>query len=382
MPQLTADNIEAQLKAALSAPPPTRLSPSHYKPKPQPFYVYDDAKSTWIEETASDAAASTTSGSPSTQGEPKGDSFRLLTWNIDCLIPFGEQRMAAALAYLETLIGKSTTTSTTTGSNSSSNDRIPAVIFFQEMTPDDLALIQAAPWIQQHFYLTERDNTNWGTPYYGTVTLVDRKLSIAEVFRIPFVTRFGRDGFYVSIRLASSNSDGEDGGGDGGGSGALPSSSSGFVLQLCNAHLESLIADPPIRPLQLEDAAKQLHAVRAGLVAGDLNAIQPFDRTIAEENNLKDVYLELGGKEDSDEGYTWGIQVPEWLRKKFGPSRMDKVLYCGALQAVRIERIGVGVTVTDEEVKKEMREKGIGEWVTDHYGLMAEMRLVGARFGG
>ena len=49
------------------------------------------------------------------------------------------------------------------------------------------------------------------------------------------------------------------------------------------------------------------------VLAGDLNAIEPFDRTLHLDNGLKDAYLELGGKEDSEDGYTWGQQAPKAL---------------------------------------------------------------------
>ncbi|KAF2683134.1 hypothetical protein K458DRAFT_390406 [Lentithecium fluviatile CBS 122367] len=52
-------------------------------------------------------------------------------------------------------------------------------------------------------------------------------------------------------------------------------------------------------------------SVAAGLIAGDFNAIQPFDRTLHFNYDLKDTYLKLGGEEDSHEGYTWGYKVPD-----------------------------------------------------------------------
>ena len=41
--------------------------------------------------------------------------------------------------------------------------------------------------------------------------------------------------------------------------------------------------------------------------------IEPFDRKLHSDNGLKDAYLELGGKEDSDDGFTWGQQAPKAL---------------------------------------------------------------------
>lgn len=109
----------------------------------------------------------------------------------------------------------------------------------------------------------------------------------------------------------------------------------------------------------------------AATLAGDLNAFAPEDRTAPIECGLQDAFLVLGGRDDTDEAYTWGQQVPEELRRRFGCSRMDKVLFCGGLRVTALERIGEGVTVKirgededDEEV-----------WVTDHLGLMADFTV-------
>ena len=73
-------------------------------------------------------------------------------------------------------------------------------------------------------------------------------------------------------------------------------------------------------------------------MAGDLNAIEPFDCTLDSGNNLHDMYLELSGKEDDKDGYIWGYQVPWWVSRKFGCNWMDKILdrlYRGVLQPVK-----------------------------------------------
>jgi tyrosyl-DNA phosphodiesterase 2 len=183
-----------------------------------------------------------------------------------------------------------------------------------------------------------------------------------------------RDGLFVDIALA--NAPGERPRG-------------GPVLRLCNTHLESLVADPPVRPIQMAAAAEYLGAqddaatkyfhiqkkVACALLAGDLNAIQPFDRTLHLDNGLSDAYLELGGQEDSDEGYTWGPQAQRWSRERFGCSRMDKILFKG-LQPLSFERLAVGVKVADdllEEVEKVVE----GGFVTDHYGVVGDFELTG-----
>ncbi|KAF2095475.1 hypothetical protein NA57DRAFT_59477 [Rhizodiscina lignyota] len=320
------------IQKILNAPPPQRSEePGFYNPRYQDYYAFQDGE--WKK-------ASTTAGTNSSSR-----TVRVLSWNIDMLIPYGIPRMAAALNYLDSLVSEAPTQ--------------PTIILLQEMTKTDLTQIQEAAWVRERFYITDVDNKHWISPFYGTTTLIDRRLNIKQVFRIPFISKFDRDGFFIDIRLAGSQDK---------------------VVRFCNAHLESLVADPPVRPVQLADAAPYLHdtSVHAGLLAGDCNAIQPFDRTLHSENNLKDAYLELGGKEDSDDGYTWGHQVKKWMREKFGPSRMDKVMYCGSMDAKSLKRIGIDVCVEDDGIREDMKRELEGDWVTDHYGLDAVMELTGA----
>lgn len=325
-------SIEAILASKLAEPPAKKLDDSHYQPRTQSYYAFNG--SAW---QAAPAAHSATSAATSATGAL---TMRLITWNIDILSGGAKPRMAAALEHFESLV-----------LNVPSPQ--PIVIFLQEMGQTDLAQIQAAEWVRARFFLTDIDERSWGSPHYGTTTLVDRRFNIEKIFRVPWVTKFERDGLFVDIK-----------------------GSKGQVVRLCNTHLESLAADPPVRPLQLAAAAKYLYAdnVQAALLAGDLNAIQPFDRTLHTENRLKDAYLELGGKEDSENGYTWGHQVPQWMKDKFGCSRMDKILYSGAIRVKTLERIGVGVKVAEDK-RQEMRDIGCKEWVTDHYGLMGELQL-------
>ncbi|KAF2175724.1 hypothetical protein K469DRAFT_701524 [Zopfia rhizophila CBS 207.26] len=332
------------LTAKLAEGPPQRREDAFYKPRPQPYWFHDGKS--WIQ-------ASTSSLSNASPPSPFDTSaIRLMSWNIDILVGFVEERMAFALDHLQGLVSQ--TPSFT-----------PILIYLQEMGQSDLAQIREAAWIQSNFLIMEYDERNWLTPLYGTTMLVDRRLKIESVFRVPWVSKFERDGLFVDIGLE------RDGG------------EKGEVLRLCNAHLESLVADPPVRPLQLEAAGKYLreNEVQAALLAGDLNAIQPFDHTLHLENGLKDIYLELGGKEDSDEGCTWGYQVPHYLRNKFGCSRMDKILFRGAINAKRFERVGMGVKVAEDKRQK-MRDAGEEEWVTDHYGVMGDFELEGWKLVG
>jgi tyrosyl-DNA phosphodiesterase 2 len=348
-PSKPSNPILEALTKAMQSGPAQRREEEFYAPRPQSYYFHNGTS--WIETSPNATAPSSTSATQITPG-----AIRLLSWNIDILVPFAEERMSAALDYLSTLV--SSTPSTT-----------PLVIFLQEMGQSDLKQIRETKWVQERFYLTELDERNWLSELYGTQTLVDRRLAISSVFRVPWTSIFERDGLFVDIPLLSSGS-------------PASGKKDGQVLRLCNTHLESLVADPPVRPLQLAAAAPYLAALHVGaaLLAGDLNAIQPFDRTLHSENGLKDTYLDLGGKEDSDEGYTWGQQVPQWMKDKFGPSRMDKILFRGAAKPTHFERIGIDVKVAEDK-REEVKVAGQLEWVTDHYGVLGDYELEGWELG-
>jgi tyrosyl-DNA phosphodiesterase 2 len=351
-------SLKAKLAEALSKSL-TRHEDAFYKPRPQGYFYHNGTD--WIEcrrptRRSWNSLGGTSSSASIGSTISTTTKIRLISWNIDILVPFGPERMSAALSYLESLI-------------SSSTPDIPVVVFLQEMSPSDLQLIGDAGWVKRRFLLTDLDAKNWLGGMYGTQMLVDRRLQVEGVFRVPWVSRFERDGLFVDLCLRS----------NGGEEGNAHEENKNVVLRLCNTHLESLVANPPVRPLQLSAASKYLQeeAVKAALLAGDLNAIEPFDRSLHTDNGLEDAYLSLDGKEDDDEGYTWGIQVPQWLKDQFGPSRMDKILYRGEVKPQSFERIGIDVKV-DESVRERVKERGAEEWVTDHYGVMGVFELTGS----
>lgn len=269
--------------------------------------------------------------------------FTLLSWNIDFMLPFAQERMTAALSHLESHVATSDS---------------PVVVFLQEMLVEDLALIRSLPWIQKSYNMTDYDDQYWESGHYGTCTLIPKSLHIASVFRVHYdATKMERDALYVDVEVGN-----------------------GRLMRLCNSHLESLVADPPLRPRQVEAAAKYMHesGVHASVMAGDFNAIQPFDRTLHSENGLLDAYLATGGKEDVEDAYTWGQMAPTKQRQMFGCSRMDKIFFCGGFQVESFERFGLGVAVAEEEVKKTLvDEEGLEDgWVTDHLGVKAVFKVV------
>lgn len=269
--------------------------------------------------------------------------FAVLSWNIDFMLPFADERMRAALKHVESHV---------TGTPA------PAIVMLQEMLESDLALIQAQPWIQANYNLTDIDARDWESGHYGTCTLIPKTLPVTAVFRVHYEpTVMERDGLFVDWNAGNDR-----------------------TIRICNTHLESLIADPPKRPLQLATAAEVMHEseVSGSVLGGDLNAIQDFDRTLHSDNGLHDAYLTLGGKEDSDDGYTWGQMAPTKQRKMFGCSRMDKLFFCGRLRCEKFETFGLGVTTEEQYVKDGLvSDEGMEDgFVTDHLGVKAEFSIV------
>ena len=70
----------------------------------------------------------------------------------------------------------------------------------------------------------------------------------------------------------------------------------------------------------MESAAKYLQdtSLHGSLLAGDLDAIEPFDANIPSTYNLSDAYVALGGKEGVDKDFTWGYQSQVGPREKYG----------------------------------------------------------------
>jgi len=188
--------------------------------------------------------------------------------------------------------------------------------------------------------------------------LIPRSLQIKRVFRVAYPnSRMGRDALFVDI--------------------ALPQDK---TLRVGTSHLESLRANPPRRPAQLNLAASFMKQADAGIVGGDLNSIEEFDKTIHLGSGLKDAYLESGGEEDAVEGMTWGQMVTDENRDQFGLGRLDKILFCGGLEVdpEGFRTFGMDV-VLEGEAAEDLIDNAEGRlqkaWATDHLGVMADFRV-------
>ena len=139
--------------------------------------------------------------------------------------------------------------------------------------------------------------------------------------------------------------------------------SDGIVqVRISNTHLESLPRGAPARPEQLRLIAESLQAyeLHGGVVGGDMNAIGETDLGIAEDVGLTDAWR---GSDEDEVGFTWGYQPPS----QYPAARLDKVLWVarGGLEVEEPVRVGVDA-------------KAGAEWISDHYGLVTNVHVVGS----
>lgn len=299
------------------------------KPHNQPYYTW-----TGNEWKANNAGPSTN------QAASDISKLALYSWNIDFMLPYPDSRMSKGISHLKSMIDRASDKSSTA-----------YIIYLQECVESDLKLLASQQWIRDTFALTDLDISYWQSGHYGTVSLIDRRLPISSCFRVHYSqTRMERDGLFVDVNV------------------------SGKSVRFCNSHLESLALEPPYRIPQMKLCAEYMRTsgVDGAVAAGDFNAIQDFDRTLHSENGLKDAYLELGGKEDDQEGHTWGQQAATKLRNQFGTSRMDKAYFCGDLELRSFAKFGGDVCVDDQTEREDIVKLGFEEpWITDHLGITA-----------
>ncbi|KPM34801.1 hypothetical protein AK830_g11770 [Neonectria ditissima] len=204
-------------------------------------------------------------------------------------------------------------------------------------------------------------------------------------------------------------------------------------IRLCTTHLESLREGQAYRLKQLRMISDLLkmptetgHRVIAGIVGGDMNAIESSEHSYhrTTQVGLHDVWedtLQPQGDEshDNEKGSTWGHQSSQ----RFVPKRMDKFFYAGNIESLAVRsaqdatgklgRFGIGLKpkadaweIAREEIEvvrgqtvKRLRKEYVSEerirtletlgflesyrvthtkidsWVSDHLGITARIRI-------
>ncbi|KAI4115596.1 MAG: hypothetical protein LQ338_007835 [Usnochroma carphineum] len=319
--RLYVENLEA--KARLLPCPISQRLPALRSLRPQ---IYQPQSSSW------DALEG------SNQGLERGSVLRIVSWNIDWSRPDPAARASAIIGYLEGLCGEASG---------------PLVVMFQEVCRQSLQVILESSWVQGNFVLSNSEppeslytdipgesfvlkQLDWDAAPYFTLTMVSRHLAVKDCFRVPLITRMGRDALVVDISVFNPERPRQ------------PEES----LRLCTTHLESLWGGKAYHHGQLALVSTLLKGtptegskIIAGLVGGDMNAIDRAEHELhkASDVNLRDVWedippppipaLKPGQKDFSygrARGNTWGYQSNGKREKK----RLDKFFYTGSLETI------------------------------------------------
>ena len=122
----------------------------------------------------------------------------------------------------------------------------------------------------------------WSSARYSPLIMIPKSFNILECFRVPLQSLMGRDALFADIEVSTSSQE-------------RPKQS----ICLCTTHLESLFDGCPYRKRLLADISELLkksevgdYANIAGVVGGDMNAIEKWDHDIHRtlEVDLKDVW--------------------------------------------------------------------------------------------
>ncbi|KAI0250202.1 Endonuclease/exonuclease/phosphatase [Lactifluus subvellereus] len=264
-------------------------------------------------------------------------SLTLVTWNVDFMNPYANERLTAALDYLQFHVFP----------EYRGSQPPPCLILLQEIKTDAFETLLAHPWVRAYFMVVPGSTADgWprGAPY-GTVTLVARSALLADSRCVHFgESRMWRNGLVTDVLLG----------------GAEPRAR---VLRAVNTHLESLPEGTNKRVVQMGVIAGLLREAGTfgGIVGGDMNAIAPSDETLAEDNGLSDAWEHR--RDGAEDGTTWGYQPIE----RFPPGRLDKILYTEKddLEIKDVRRIAIGLQMP--------LAGGAGAWVSDHYGLVCHV---------
>ena len=268
---------------------------------------------------------------------------RIITWNVDCMTQYAEERLTACLRHIEEEVLQC----------KAGEAPEPCCILLQEVLDEAIPHLLSDRWVRNWFAVTPHSSTKWPRgARYGNVTLVSRSLTIAECHILHYgLTEMERTALCVKIRLNY----------------PAPSKESSIIC-VVNTHLESLPRGAVRRPHQLDMCSRflTLRGVAGGVVAGDMNTIMPGDEGIEKEFGLRDAWR----KGSADVGKTWGYQGQN--KEGFPCGRLDKVFYLSG-RGYKVDeprRIGVGVKIQPSSSNEVF-------WASDHYGLETTLRMMG-----
>ncbi|KAF8656269.1 hypothetical protein AX16_002705 [Volvariella volvacea WC 439] len=287
--------------------------------------------------------------------------LRIITWNLDFTSPNPKERLIAALRHLEEEVLQCKEGIVTPDQ--------ACVIMFQEVHASVMPVFWEDEWVKENFYMAPLNSGRWPkNSIYGLVTLVERSLDIRYTGMLEFqLTNMARGGLLVDLALST------PGRGSRGGKNVdydpHEDERGEVVVRIVNTHLESLKDHLGLRKRQLGLLASLLkmdEEVEGGIIAGDMNAIEPFDRGLPTQVGLRDAWRR---GDDDESGFTWGKQGQN-PGGKYPAARLDKILYLQrtGFRVDEPQRIGVGL-------KTVVGADGEEDWVSDHYGLVTTLTL-------
>ncbi|KAL0580968.1 hypothetical protein V5O48_001060 [Marasmius crinis-equi] len=272
---------------------------------------------------------------PREKGKVAPKTLALATWNIDFMSHYPQQRVRAALDELRDHI---------LPIDKKTKALKPCVVLLQEVHATMLEVIRSCPWVQGNFYVTPLNHLKWPNPHtYGNVTLVHRSLQVDQAFLLEYrLSPSSRSAIMIDVKLHSDK-----------------------VLRIANTHLESMDMNVR-RQEQLGMCARYCwgEGIDGGVIAGDLNAIDPDWETQVEQAGMEDAFQE-GRHDRPEEGFTWGYQCNTEADKQYPRGRLDRILFT--------PETGFEVT-RPVVVGKGARDAG-GRFISDHYGLAADIHV-------
>lgn len=317
------------------------------------IYAFKQEKGRWCRLSPAERIKAAHDGG---QDAAAPESIYILTWNVDFASEQRAERLRHALDHIRCDVFQCA---------SNADTPPPCCVLLQEVEAEVIPVLLAHEWVRTHFRVTPVSNSSWPRrAHYGNVTLVSRHIGVLAASSLVFEnSHMARNALMVDLQLFAKETEAEEG--EAGPQFADEKSREKGMkpvkFRIANVHLESLPQGAKARPEQLALVAQALKdpSLHGGLVGGDMNAIGMSDISIPKEVGLLDAYT---GDEHDIAGHTWGYQP----REAFLPGRLDKILYTHGAGAVDVEQprcIGVGLKTAD------------GIWASDHYGLLAIVRL-------
>ncbi|OAL44038.1 hypothetical protein IQ07DRAFT_605216 [Pyrenochaeta sp. DS3sAY3a] len=312
------------------------------RPLPQPYYTFSAGSWVAVEPAAFPEPAYL---------EPTIKDVYVLTWCVDGEEDLAAVQMAAVLAELERTVAFLP-------------DSAAVVIHLQELeqtaqewvegtSRDDqnLSDVLQAEWVRKRFNVTDVDTERWDMHFLlrGSVTLIDRRLAVESVSRLPLV----KGSNATEVILVSVQVDIEDG---------LGSEVMTFANVVLEQQLELqheahwTILQNQLRGEDMDGRSTHMGSA-AAIVAGVCGMTEDRGYEFPYQNLFKDVYIKLGKERGAKEGITWPREG----------CRMDKQAYFGDLKATELKRMGVNL----------LRDGSDWEPLLPQYGLSVHYELEG-----